>query len=165
MRRVLVLPVLLMVLLIQMSIVGRITLLSGFADLMLVTLAAWSLQDRVADAWFWTAAGGLLVGMVSAMPWIVPVLGYLAMIGLARLFRKRIWQAPLLAMFSVTLFGTFAVHTLSFVSLNFLGHALDFGDSLALVLLPALLLNTLLAVPVFAAVRDLTGWVYPVEEE
>ncbi|HEX2997144.1 MAG TPA: hypothetical protein VHP14_20145, partial [Anaerolineales bacterium] len=113
MRNIIALPVILFSVILQSAVVSRIYLLSGIADLPLVMLAAWALQEDVDSAWHWAAATGLLVGFVSGMPWIVPVLGYLAVVALAQIFQRRVWQAPLLAMFSITFLGTIVMSVLS----------------------------------------------------
>src|SRR5512143_3717167 len=106
MRNIVAVPVILLSVILQSAIISRVYLLSGFADLPLVVLAAWALQEEVDSAWHWAVAAGLLVGFVSGISWIVPVVGYVAVVALAQIFQRRVWQAPLLAMFSITFLGT-----------------------------------------------------------
>src|SRR5512147_2494348 len=106
MRNLIAVPVILFAVILQSAIVSRVTLLSGADDLPLVMLAAWAMQDEVETAWHWAIASGLVVGFVSGIPWLVPVLGYLVVVGLAQMLQRSVWQAPLLAMFSVTFLGT-----------------------------------------------------------
>jgi hypothetical protein len=98
------------------------------------------------------------------MPLPVIFTGYLGVLFLARILQRRVWQAPLLAMFSVVFLGTLFFQALSYIVLSFLGTPFVFGDVLGLILLPSLLLNMLLAIPVFALMRDLSYWVYPIKE-
>jgi len=149
-----------------MAIVSRIPLLGlGYADLMLVTLAAWSLQEHVETSWHWAIFAGLLVGWTSALPWAVPVIGYLLMVVLAQLLVRRIWQAPLLAMFVIVFFGSLIFHFLSVLILQLMGSPILIEDALGVVTLPSLLLNLFLALPVFAIMRDLAVWVYDIEDD
>src|SRR3970040_1098035 len=106
MRNLVAVPVILLTVILQSAVISRVYLLSGIADLPLVMLAAWSLQEEVDSAWHWATATGLLVVFISGISWIVPVLGYVSVVLLARIFQRRIWQAPLLAMFSITFLGT-----------------------------------------------------------
>jgi rod shape-determining protein MreD len=165
MKDLIAFPVLAVVLILQTAVVGHISLLSGYGDLMLVTLAAWALQKNVATAWHWAVLGGLLVGFVSGIPWGVPLIGYLLMVAIARLLQRRVWQAPILAMFAITLLGTLLVNLLSLMTLRLLGDPLPIADSLSLIILPSLFINLLLAVPVYLLIRDLARWIYPMEEE
>ena len=165
MRNLIAVPVIIMAVILQSAVISRITLLSGFADLMLVMLAAWALQEEVDSAWHWAVATGMLVGFVSGILWIVPVISYIVVVALANILQRRVWQAPLLAMFSVTFLGTIFSSFLSLVVLRFLGVPLVIGDTLGLLVLPGVLLNMLFAIPVFAVMRDLARWTYPMEVE
>jgi len=161
MRNLIAIPVILLTVILQTAIVSRLYLLAGVADLPLVMVAAWALQDEVESAWHWAAATGLLVGFISGLPWIVPVFGYIAVVALAQILQRRVWQAPLLAMFSVTFLGTIIVSLLSLVVLRFLDVPLPVSDVLGLLTLPSVLLNMLLAIPVYVVMRDIARWVYP----
>ena len=164
MRNIIAVPVILLSVILQSAVISRVYLLSGIADLPLVMLAAWALQEEVDSAWHWAAATGLLVGFVSGIPWIVPVSGYLTVVALAQIFQRRVWQAPLLAMFSITFLGTIIVSVLSLIVLRLAGESLPVSDVLGLVTLPSVLLNMLLAIPAYAVMRDLARWVYPSPE-
>ena len=101
---------------------------------------------------------------MSGISWFVPFFGYLCIVFLARIFQRRVWQAPLLAMFSITFVGTIIVSLLSILTLGFAGVPLPISDVLGLLTLPSVLLNMLIAIPVYAVMRDLARWVYPSPE-
>lgn len=164
MRNLIAFPVIVLSVMLQSAVVSHIPLLSGFADLPLVMLCAWALQEEVDSAWHWAIATGLLVGFVSGILWVVPIIGYLIVVALAKILQRRVWQAPLLAMFSVTFLGTIIVNILSLVVLQVFGVSIDVGNALGLVILPAVLLNMLYAIPVYAVMRDLARWTYPLLE-
>jgi rod shape-determining protein MreD len=164
MRNIIAFPLLGLAIILQSSIIGQVRLLSGYADLLLLILAAWALQERVKSAWHWAVVACLLIGFVSSMPWPVVVIGYLGVIFMAQILQRRVWQAPLLAMFSVIFMGTIFIHLVSFVVLRVLGTPLPFEDVISLITLPSLLLNMLFSIPVYALMRDLARWVYPFEE-
>ena len=163
-RNLIAFPLLALVIIVQSTVVSQMALLAGYADLMLVVLAAWALKADAATAWLWAILGGVMVSFVSGMPWPVTMSGYIFTVLLAQLFRKRVWQAPLLAMFSVTFVGTLVMGILALFSLNLLGTPLPIGDSLGLIVLPSMLLNLLLAVPIYAMMRDLAQWISPIQE-
>jgi hypothetical protein len=164
MRNLIAFPVLILVLIIQSSVVSQIRLISGYADLLLLTLAGWALQENVKSAWHWAVLGCIIFGFVSKMPWLVFVFGYLSVILIAQILQRRVWHAPLLAMFSVTFAGTLLIHGASFAMLRLLGTSLEFGDVLGAVTLPSLLLNMLFSIPIYNFMHDLSMWVYPPEE-
>ena len=163
-RNLIAFPLLALVVILQSAVISRMTLLSGYADLMLIFLAAWALKADASSAWLWAILGGIMVSFVSGMPWIVEMSGYLFVVLLAQILKQRVWQAPLLAMFSVIFLGTLSMNLLALLVLNLLGTPLPFGDSLGLIVLPSVLLNLLFSIPVYAVIRDLAQWVSPVEE-
>ena len=163
-RNLIAFPLLALVVILQSAVVSQMSLLAGYADLMLVILAALALKADAASAWLWAILGGIMVSFVSGMPWPVTMVGYLFVVLLAQILRQRVWQAPLLAMFSVIFLGTLSMNLLATLVLNFLGTPLPFGDSLGLIILPSILLNLLFSIPVYAVVRDLAQWVSPIQE-
>lgn len=163
MRNIIAFPLLVLAVILQSSIVSQIKLLYGYADLILIMLAAWALQERVRSAWHWAVLACILLGFVSKMPWPVMAVGYLAVVFTAQVLQRRVWQAPLLAMFSVTLIGTIFMHVLSFVVLSLSGTPFSFASVAGSITLPSLLLNIFFSIPIYALMRDLARWVYPSE--
>lgn len=164
MRNLVAFPLLALVVILQSSVISQVKLISGYADLPMLILGAWALQERVKSAWHWTILGCMMLGFVSHMPWYVLATSYFAVTFIAQTFQRRVWQAPLLAMFSVTFAGTLTIHVTSFIFLRLLGTPFIFGDVIGLITLPSLLLNMLFSIPIYTFMRDLARWVYPPEE-
>lgn len=164
MRNIIAFPLLGLAVILQSAIVSQVKLISGYADLPLLMLAAWALQERVKSAWQWAVVMCVMIGFISSMPWPVVAVGYLAVVFVAQALQKRVWQAPLLAMFSVIFIGTLFIHILSFVVLRVLGTPFAFADVIGLITLPSLLLNMLFSIPIYSLMRDMARWVYPLEE-
>ncbi len=165
MRNLVAFPILLLAVIVQSAVISRIPLLSGFADLPLVLVTAWALQPRVTTAWHWALLAGALTAFMSGLPVGVPIAGFLLAAGLAQAFRRRVWQAPLLAMLIVIFLASMLYYSLSFLVLSLFGASLSLSTSFSQIVLPGVLLNLFLAVTVFWFVRDLALWVYPTEEE
>lgn len=165
MLALLAIPILVLSFMLQTIVVSTLPLLQGFADLTLLVLAAWSLQERVRFAWIWAIGVGLMVGYISALPMLVPVAGYFFVTILCRLLLRRVWQSPILAMFIVTLIGSLVTQLLSMAVLIISGTPLPIEDSINLIVLPSTLLNLLMALPIYAVITDLAHWVYPEEVE
>ena len=163
MRNIVAFPLIALTVILQTAIISDLKLLTGYADLPMIVIAAWALQERVESAWHWAAITCLLVGFISSLPWIIFVIGYFGIVYIARSLQRRVWQAPLLAMFSVVFIGTLFMHLLSFATLTILGTPFSFSEVATLITLPALLLNILLSIPVYTLMRDLSYWVYPAE--
>jgi len=147
----------------QTGVVSRINLLSGSADLVMIILVAWSLQERVNSAWYWAIAAGLMTGFVSGLPWYLTCTGYLGVVGICRLMHRRVWQAPLLASFVAIFIGTFGMHLLSIGYLLLMGGSFKIANAISLIVLPSTLLNLLLVIPAHYLFKDLADWVHPSE--
>ncbi|MBI2331271.1 MAG: hypothetical protein HYU84_03750, partial [Chloroflexi bacterium] len=65
MRNLIAFPLLGLAVILQSSTVSQVNLLSGYADLPLVLLAAWALQERVESSWHWGALTCLFSGFIS----------------------------------------------------------------------------------------------------
>ena len=165
MPTLLALPILGVLLMLQMAIFSDLRLLQGAVDLVLVAVIAWALQKRVESAWRWGIIGGLLVTIASALPLGVALLGYTLAVGIAILLRQRVWQIPILAMFVSTILGTLVIQVISMIALRLAGSPLPMIESLELITLPSILLNLLVAIPIFAIFGDLANWLYPEEIE
>lgn len=164
-KKLLAFPILALVVVLQTTIVARLQLLSGSADLMLVVLAAWALQEQVDTAWHWAILGGLMMAVLSGLPFLATILGYLIVVGLARLVIKRVWELPIVAMFFVTFLGTLIFQTTSYLALLISGETIPVTDAFSLIILPSVLLNLLIAIPINTVMRDLALWMYPIKED
>ncbi len=148
----------------QTTIVRRVTLLYGPADLVLLVLLAWVLHRRTPQTWQWGVVAGLLVGLASNLPWWITAAGYALAVLAAQALQTRVWQVTLLTVFSTALAGTFIVHGLAYLYLFALGTSTSPVQAFNLVLLPAAILNLLLTLPVYAFTGELTKWLTPVTE-
>jgi cell shape-determining protein MreD len=161
---VLIFSVLLAVML-QMTVFSRLMLLRGTADIVLLVLVAWNMQEDGPNMWPWTLLAGSLISFASALPFLMPIPGYLLVTAIARMTQRRIWQSPLLVMLLVTLVGTLVYHLLSLSALFLQGGSMEFGQAWGLVTLPSLLLNLLLALPMYAIVHSIRDQISPVHQQ
>ncbi len=146
---------------IQSTIISTMPLLKGTADLILLFIVAWALQDRVDSAWQWCLIGGIFASLYSALPFGSFIAAYVICVGIARLLKRRIWKAPFLAMLAAIFISTLVVQLISLFARLIMGISIPLIDILNLILLPSLLLNLILAIPVFSIVHDLASWLYP----
>lgn len=158
-------PVMAALVMIQSGIVSQTTMLHGAADIVLLAVIAWALQERVKTAWHWAVIAGLLAGLLSGVPFGVYLGCYLLVTLICLLLRRQAWKIPLLAMLLVTFIGTLLVQGVTFMALTLTGVRLPILDSINLVVLPSILLNLLLAVPFYVVIGDLANWLHPVELE
>ncbi|MEN8171662.1 MAG: hypothetical protein ABFS03_02175 [Chloroflexota bacterium] len=158
-------PIFILVTIIQTAIISNMPLLQGTADIIMLVIIAWALQEPVRTAWYWSLIGGTILGFTSALPLGITIVSYLIITGITLIIRRRIWKIPALVMLAITFIGTLFHQGLSAITLTLLGTTLPILETLELIIMPSILLNILLAIPVFAIVRDLAAWLHPEEVE
>lgn len=158
-------PILGVAVILQSTIISQFTLLHGTADLVMVVLLSWLIHDRVKATWEWAVVGGFLFGIISGLPFWLPLLIFLLVTGGALYLRQRVWQVPILALFTTILFGTIISHTLTYGYLRLSGSVLPLGQVFNLITLPSMLLNLLLAIPIFGIIGEIARWFYPLESD
>lgn len=156
-------PVMLVLSVLQMTAISRINFLNGSADLILLAVAAWGVREKNSNAYIWALVGGLMISIATAMPSFSPLVPYLFTALVARLFAKRLWQAPILALIITAVTGTIFQHVFYIFILQISGVPLNFAESVGNVTLPSLLLNFFFLFPVYVIVGDIWKWVTPEE--
>jgi hypothetical protein len=140
--------------LLQVTLMMRINLLQGSADLVLLVLISWMLQPGNKPVWLWGLPAGLMIGFASALPDYIPILGYFAAAGFCQLLQTRIWQVPLLTLFSATLLGTLVVQLTTLIYLWLSAQPIDAIEAMNLIVIPSILLNLILVLPVNALIGE-----------
>lgn len=158
-------PILMLAVIFQSAVLTRITLLQASGDLVLVLVASWMMHERVKAVWQWALIAAVLMGFVSQVPWWGYLIGYGIVVGFGIALKQRVWRAPLLSLFTMVVLGTVAIQGVNYVVLRLQGIAIDPVQAFNLVLLPGILLNLLLAVPVNGVIREVADLFYPDEVE
>lgn len=149
----------------QNSVVSQLRMLEGAADLVLLILLAWVLVTEGHKSWIYAAAAGFLIGISSALPIWVPVLGYSIFILIVRFIQRQVWQVPIWLLVIATFLGTLLVNGIEILYVWGTGTPFDLIQVLNIVVLPSLVLNMLLALPIYALVGEIAKMVYPKEAE
>lgn len=161
---ILSIPVLAFISILQSAVVSRVPLNQGTADLMLVLLVAIALQKRVSTAWQWSIIGGLLIDFSSGLPFGIFTVSYLLVTALAVILRERIWRFSFLMQLLIVLTGTLVSQGLSYLVLFLQGANLAFLSVLRVIIMPTILLNFMLSLPIFILTRDVLDQFTPQEQ-
>lgn len=157
-------PLLAGLVMVQSAIISRIPLLQGTPDLVLLAIAAWALQRPVKTHWAWAILGGMMMGVASNMPFGLYLAGYVITTGMVLLLRRIVWKVPILALLTAVLAGALLIHGLSLAVLWVNGASLSLSDAFNRIILPSVVLNLLLAGPMYIVISELALWVHPEEE-
>lgn len=162
---ILAIPILSIATILQSAVISRITLLQGTADIVLLIVIAWALQKNVETGWQWSLIAGLLIDFMSGLPFGVYTLSYLLVTALTLALRARIWRLAILVQLFATFVGTMLIQGLSIFVLVIQGANLPLQAVLQRIVLPSLILNLLLTIPVYSLMQELAWQVYPEEIE
>lgn len=156
-------PIMLVLTILQITAVSRIVLFNGTADLVLLAVAAWGVRERGKNVFLWAFIGGVLISLTSAMPLFTPIIPYMVIALIARIFQDRLWQAPILSLIIVVFAGTLFQHVFNIFLIQLDGVNIGFVESIQKVTLPSLLLNFFFLFPVYVLISDIGKWVFPEE--
>jgi len=145
----------------QYGVFSRWMILSGSPDLVLLLVIALCLHQKHRRFWILILIMGGIVGFVSALPFFLPMIVYLAVYLVSLVLKQRVWQTPLLVMFLLTFGATILANLLSIAVLFVQSIPFVFSEALVKVVLPSVFLNMFLAIPVHAIVRELAMWLNP----
>jgi len=149
----------------QTTFIREVTLLNGAADLFLILIGAWALQSKDNSAWFWAILTAVLCGFVSAVPWYVFAITYVVVVFMAKFIRGKLWQSPLMSMFIITIIGSIILYLLTIIGLRFEGVVYPLQPTIVRVMIPSVFLNLVLAIPMYAIMKDTAVWVFKGEVE
>jgi rod shape-determining protein MreD len=139
--------------LLQTTVTSRATLLGAHVDLVLILVVCWAIQREIDEAVLWGLLGGAFVGLFSAEPFGTSVLalGVVAVVAswLNQLFRR----SQLVALLILVPISTILYDLLRAVILQRLGWTIDLPATVALIILPGCLVNTLAAPLVYGLLR------------
>jgi len=139
------------------TVAPYIHVLGAQPDFLLLTVLAWGLLRGTRAGIVWGFVGGLFASFFSGGPFGIACLalmavGFIAGLGQTSVVRGRMALPVLTALITALVHGL-----LSLLLLDVTGHPVVWLDTIALVLLPTMVFNSLLAVPTYAAYRWLHG--------
>ncbi len=151
------LVILSLVILIQGTLLSRVRIVGVSANLLLVTVVCWSLTRNVQEGLVWAFAGGLGIDLISGLPLGTSSLAlmptcFLAGIGRSSIFAQNIFWPVLLVILATPLHGW-----LILLTQQLRGVPVDWVGSTVRIILPELVLNIVMTLPVYPGLRRLAG--------
>jgi hypothetical protein len=161
MLNLLLIPVMLLLSVIQTVAVSRLSILSGTADIILLAIVAWGVTDEENNIFIFALSGGLFISLMTAMPTIFVMFGYIIIALITWLIHKRIWQSPILAAVISTILGTIAKFIIDMIGLQFIGVGFRMITGIREILAPSIVMNLFFLFPIYLMISDLVKWSSP----
>ena len=152
-------PLLAVVALLQVTVAPQITILGAKPDFMLLAVVAWSLLRGTGEGIIWGFVGGLCLSLFSGGPFALPALALIAVGFFSGLGHTNIYRSQIALPLVTTLVATLIYGAFSLFLLYITGHAVGATgrspllDTLLRVMLPSMVFNGLLIIPVYVAFR------------
>jgi len=147
----------------QVTLAGRITLLHSPANLVLIVMLAWNLLDFNTPDWRWGVVAGLILSLFSFLPVWVLLVGYTLAAALSQFLQQRVWQVRLLTLFASVALGTFLIEGISLGYLWLNASPIGLLDAFNLVILPGIVFNMILVLPIYTLINELSKILIPAE--
>ncbi len=157
-------PILVVAGFLQASLISKIHLLQGMPDIVLLSILAWSINEKSKYAWIIVIFSGLIMSYLSAMPMNGYIWLYLLLWLIIRFIKMKVWQMPMILMLFMTIIGTIIAAVITLMLLYLRNASIIFMDAIRQILVPSLILNLLFAIPIYAFLNDVINSIYLNEE-
>ncbi len=148
-------PVLIVVVIIQATLVPQVAILGGRPDLMFLTVVAWSVYAPLNESVTWAFVGGILLDLLSAAPTGTSIPGLVLVVFVANVLKNQLYSLNWLMLLGIIGIGTIVQQLVIMIILSMTGFIVPFGDSLGYVVLPTAAYNLVFALPIYWVTRQL----------
>ncbi len=149
------LPVLLLAVALQTTLMPQLRLWDGGPDLVLLCVLVWSLRAPLPESIAWALTGGIMQDLLSVAPTGQSAIGLVLLVIVVDLLREQLSRVGMPALALLTGAGTLAQQLLMWTLFALQGFTVDFLDDLGYVIFPSVLYNLALVWPVYAILRYL----------
>ena len=125
----------------------------GQINLVMLVVLAWSIRADLSSAFIWAFVGGILIDLFSILPLGTSSAALLLVAYFANGVARQVYRVRIFTILAMTFLATVFIYAFSFAALLLLGNTYDPLMQLRLVLIPSLLYNLVVSVPVYALVR------------
>jgi rod shape-determining protein MreD len=144
-----------LVAILKSTLMPHLRVLGGAPDLMLMMVASWALLAPHTEAFFWAFVGGVAQDLLSGVPLGTSSLALLVVALLANMLQAQLYRSNVVIPLFVTLVGSVVFYLVVMGVLTLTGHAVDWIYTLLNIAAPTVILNLILALPIFVVMTRL----------
>lgn len=146
-------PILALAAVVQATFVPQIRLLGGGPDLVFLIVLAWSINIRLDGGVTWAFVGGILQDLFSAAPTGTSAVGLIMVVFAVNQLARQVQRVGIVLLLGLALAGTLFHQLTMILLLGLLGFRVDLIGDLSDVVLPTMLYNLILILPVYWIMR------------
>jgi rod shape-determining protein MreD len=154
----LVVPLLMVAVILQATVVPHLTIWGVFPDLPVLIVVNWSLLRGVSEGAVWGFVAGLAVDLLSGAPFGAATLALTTAGLLAGMARATVFGAHIALLLLAMLLATIVYDLLFLLIVQMSGQTVAWLQSLWRIVLPSAMLNALLTPVVLWSMRGLDRW-------
>ncbi|HEX3051503.1 MAG TPA: rod shape-determining protein MreD [Aggregatilineaceae bacterium] len=154
-------PVLMLAVLLNATLMPVFRLGGGTPDLVFMLVVSWALLADLRSAMVWAIIGGVLQDTLSIVPLGTSALGLVLVVFGSDLVFGQIQRRNILIPPLVAAVGTVIYHVTVLLVLRVVNLPVPLSAGLTYVTLPALIYNTILIIPIFRLVGAVQFWLRP----
>ena len=129
----------------------------GQPSLVMLLVIAWSIRASLTDSLIWAFVGGIAMDLLSILPVGTSSFALILIAFAVHSISQQFYQARMAFVLAMTVLSTVFFQFFTWQALVLLGNAYHLPSLLRLVLLPTLVYNLLIVLPVYGFVRLLQG--------
>lgn len=156
-------PLLALLAMLQSAVLSHLTLLDGRPDLVLLAVVSWALAGEANEAMALGLLGGWSLDLLSSSPFGAQAIVLILIPYLVSFSEGRLWGANLLLAPAVGLAASVLFHLWGIGLLAITGREVDLAYAAGRVLLPSMILNAIVIVPIAQLAASLRRVVHPPE--
>lgn len=157
----LALPILLVVVSLQSSVIPHFRIFSGQPDFVLLLVILWSVHAPLEEALFWAFSGGMMQDLLSITPVGTSIITPVVIIFALHSLRGQVYRTNLLFVIGFVIAASLLKQAVVFVVLHLIGRGYGIVEVVRYVMLPELFANLLLLLPVYIIIRLIQRRIYP----
>ena len=125
----------------------------GQINLVMLVALAWSVRAELSSAFIWAFIGGILIDLFSILPLGTSSAALLIIAYIANGVARQVYRVRVFTILAMTVLATVFLFAYTFAALLLLGNEYDLLTQMRLVLMPTLLYNLIVCVPVYGMIR------------
>jgi rod shape-determining protein MreD len=146
-------PILALAAALQATFVPQIRLLGGGPDLVFLIVLAWSVNINLEGGITWAFVGGILQDLFSAAPTGTSAVGLIMLVFAVNQLARQVQRVGVVLLLGLSLAGTLFQQIMMILLLGLFGFNVDLIGDLNDVVLPTMLYNLVLILPVYWFIR------------
>ncbi|MEP7285688.1 MAG: rod shape-determining protein MreD [Chloroflexota bacterium] len=149
MGRYISLPLLLIAVILQSTVIPEIRIAGGGPDLILMMVLSWTMLAGLEEGIIWAIVGGVLQDLVTSAPTGTTALALVVVVFLSDLVLGPVSRNNIIFPPIIIAAGTAIFQLVLAILLTVLGHTVSISYTLSTITVPTLLFNVVLILPIF----------------